>query len=113
MSEITKVTKNPGRVQAGKRLQEWHRRNKQNKAKLEQQVVASTSKEVDKEVAKEPDKEVDKHDQSSTILLIAFVLGAVYILYSKNTSSTPQEATRAQETKPISRFKQIYLANNK
>ena len=106
MSEITKVTKNPGRVAAGKRLQEWHKRNRQNKADLEKQLLTTTSKQLDKEVDKEPAKELESTTTNGILLLIS-IIAVGYILYSKNTPTAKNEA---QEEKPMSRFRQKYLA---
>ena len=92
---MTKVTKNPGRVLAGKKLQEWNKSHKEDlKKKIEEletrlestlkQPMISSSKEPEISTLKEAG--ISTYKLTSMILLITSITALGYILYSKKTA---------------------------
>lgn len=90
MSE--QVTKNEGRVAAGKRLAEWNRKNKENLIKNKDQVKPSDESSA----SSSPQEQSSAHSNPTFLYgggaVIALVLGiAVFFLWKRpqNTAKTP------------------------
>ena len=97
--EVTKV-KNPGRIQAGKRLVEWNRKNKENltkNLKQEPDQDSSSQNQVNLSTSTSAVKSYDAHMYGVGILTI-LAIGCIVLYYKYPRSSAEknkvQKSTR-------------------
>ena len=96
LPQVTTVTKNPGRVEAGKKLAEWNRQQKHNKA-VKQKILSGEQQQ-----AVEASVDTQKKDPPKTDSYLIYgiaVIGIGYTAYTlwKNKSPTKEKPLTKQE----------------
>ena len=98
-TQVTTVTKqkNPGRIQAGKKLVEWNRRNKQKiHENKDTEAQVKSTEEITGESKQESPVAISNTKSKPVYTVVGFVTGAgvvAYMLYRK-WNSTKQRSTK-------------------